>query len=158
MATLHFKSPVYVQRGFGILFHKSPHYIQPGYIQHGDGIGNIFKSLFRFLVPAAKKTFKAVGNVGKQLLSNPAVKDIAKTVKEEVLRTGVNAVANVIAGNSVAEPMQSDIAEAREKIATTIKKIQPGSGKKRSSTTLSDATVKKKLKKLIESEPDIFSD
>jgi hypothetical protein len=141
-----------MQRGFGILFHKSPYYIQPGYGQSGEGIGSIFRSLFRFLAPAAKKTFKAVGHIGKQIMSNSGVKDVLKTVKDEAIRTGVNAVANVIAGNPVIE--QSDIADSRDRIATTVRKIQPGEGKKRKSSTL--AKSGKKKRKL--SEPDLFSE
>lgn len=156
---LHFKSPVYMQRGNGILFHKSPYYIQPGYgyAQKGEGIGAIFSNLFRFLVPAAKRTFQAVTKVGKSFLANPAVKDIVKTVKEEAIRTGVNAAANLIAGQPVVEPVQEDITESRNRVAEAIRKIQPGSGKKR--PILDSKSKGKKKKKLIRlPEPNIFSE
>lgn len=153
MATLHFRSPVYVQRGAGILFHKSPYYIQSGHGQVGAGIGSFFKSIFRFLAPAAKKTLQTVSNVGKKVLNNAAVQDVLDVVKQEAIRTGVNAAANVIAGNEVVPPMQSDIAEAREKIATHVKKI--GGGRKHSLTHVNEPK-KKKRKTIYESEPSIF--
>jgi hypothetical protein len=157
MAMLHFKSPVYLQRGSGILFHKSPYYIQPGhgYLQKGDGIGAIFSSLLRFLIPAAKKTFQTVTRVGKSFLANPGVKDIVNTVKEEAVRTGINAAANLIAGQPVVEPAQEDIAEARSNIAQAVRKIQPGNGKKR--TILDVKSKGNKKKRIVLPEPNIFS-
>jgi hypothetical protein len=156
MATLHFKSPVYMQRGHGLLFHKSPFYMQPGHGQSGAGIGSIFKSMFRFLAPAAKKTFNTVAKVGKQLLSNSTVRDVLDTVKQEAIKTSVNAVANAIAGNPVAEPIQADIAEARERVANAVRHIQPGSGKKRS--ILQGSKGGKRRKNNVTPEPDIFTD
>ena len=153
MATLHYRSPVYMQRGYGILFHKSPYYIQPGFGQRGEGIGSIFRSLFSFLAPAAKKTIKAVGSIGKQILGNSGVKDALKTVKQEAIRTGVNAVANVIAGNPAVD--SADIEDARDRIAATVRKIQPGQGRKKRTSTLTTQSGKKKRK---QSEPDIFSE
>lgn len=151
MATLHFRSPVYMQRGYGLLFHKSPYYIQPGYGQDGAGIGSFFRSIFRFIAPAAKKTFKAVGSI----LSNPAVKDVLDVAKQEGIKVGINALANAVQGNSVVEPIQSDIADSRERLATTIRS-KAGSGKKRSAGTLGKTKGAKK-KKTSEPEPDLFS-
>ena len=164
MATLHFKSPFYMQRGSGLLFHKSPYYIQPGHGQTGEGIGSIFKSMFRFLAPAAKKTFSTVANVGKKILGNSTVRDVLNTVKEEAIKTSVNAVANAIQGNSVSEPMQSDIAEARDRIANTVRKMQPGSGRKRiqpgsgrKRSILPGSSKGKRKRFAISEDPDIFS-
>ena len=169
MATLHFKSPAFTQRGYGgILFHRSKDYIQPGYgrnrniyMQHGEGwfsaIGTIFKSLMRWLVPAAKNTFTVATDIGRNFVKNPAVKDIIDTVKQEAVRTGVNAAANLIAGQPVAEPAQEDIAEARKNIAQAVRKIQPGSGKKR--PILATKSKEKKRRKVINlPEPNIFTD
>jgi len=134
-----------MQRGHGsILFHKAPYLLQPGY-----GIGSFFKSIARFLFPAAKKTVKAVAKVGKSILANPAVKDILDTVKEETIKTGVNAAANLIAGQNVAEPLQSDIEEAREKVAKSVRKVHGGSGvegrKRKKPPILQEGGRKKKL-------------
>ena len=159
MATLHFKSPVYMQRGSGILFHKSPYYIQPGhgYAQQGEGIGALFSTLFRFLVPAAKRTFQTAAKVGKSFFTNPAVKDIVDTVKQEAIRTGVNAAANLIAGQPVVEPAQEDVAQARSTIANAVRKIQPGSGKNKRPILDIKGTVKKRKKSINLPEPNIFS-
>lgn len=144
-----------MQRGHGIIFHKSPYYVQPGYgLQSGDGFGSFFRSIFKFLAPAAKKTIKTVGNIGKQILSNPGVKDVIGTVKDEAIRTGVNAVANAIAGDPLIN--DADIAETRDRVATSVRKIHTGSGKKRT-TTLADSQKQRKRKKQI-SEPDLFSE
>jgi hypothetical protein len=140
-----------MQRGSGgILFHRSPHYIQPGH-----GIGSIFKSLARFILPAAKKTFKTVANVGKQIIANPIVRDLANTVKDEIIRTGVNAAANLIQGNEIAPEFQSNVDEARVKVANKVREKVLGSGrKKKSAILLEEFEPKRKRHKL---PLDIFS-
>lgn len=153
MAGLMFRSPVYMQRGNGsILFHRSPHYLQSGH-----GFGSFFGKILKWLAPAAKKTIKAVTSVGKQILANPTIQDIGAEIRDQAIKTGVHAAANLIQGEEVTPTLQTDIAEARKEIANKVRKV--GSGKKRPAILLDVdrcGLTKNTKKRRKTSPPDIF--
>ena len=106
--------------GDSILQHRSKQFIQ-----RGNGIGNIFSSLARWLVPAAKKVIKTVGSVGKKIISNPTVQHVANTAKNEAIRVATDMAANAIAGESVSETVPESIQKARTKIANAMRRVRP---------------------------------
>lgn len=146
MAVLHHTYPIFAQHGSGILYHKSPLYIQPGY-----GLGTIFKRFIQFLVPFTRKALKT----GSHLVNN-SLPGVIDAVKDQALKVGINAVNNLIAGNSVKKPLQNDIANARKEIAKAVSKIQPGSGRKRRTTILVPKSNGKRSRQDIFTE-DLFS-
>lgn len=122
MASLHRTTPGFARHDDGILQHRSKQFIQ-----HGHGIGGLFRSIAKFIVPAAKSLFKNVKNVGQKVLANPVVRNVMKTVKDEAIKTAINAVSNVVAGEPVAPKASEDIRAARKEIAKVMRQnqIQP---------------------------------
>ena len=91
-------------------------------IQNGKGIGSIFRSISRFILPAAKK-----------IISSPLVKQSVKKLGKQALKTGVQSLGDVIEGNDPGERIKQDI-----------KKIGKSVGKSAINTLLtSEGGVKK---------------
>ena len=69
--------------------------------QTGHGLGNIFRSLFRFLVPVAKKAVKVVG--------------------KQALRSGIDVAGDVVDGQSIKQSLKS---RGREGLQNLVKKAR----------------------------------
>lgn len=61
-------------------------------VQQGHGIGGIFKSLFRSVIPLFRS-------------AAPVLKKVAKTAAKEVVRTGANVVDDVIDGERISDAL-----------------------------------------------------
>ena len=121
--------------GESILQHKSRRLIQPGY-----GIGSLFSAFKRWIVPAAKGVLTNIGKVGKKIMSNPTVREVAKVAKDEAMKVVTDVAAAAIAGDSVKDTVSTGIANARPRVAEAVRRIRPiddnedeqsGSGRKR---------------------------
>lgn len=84
-----------------------------GGLQHGAGVGDILKRLWRFVLPLAARAAKAAAPV-------------AKEIGKEGLLTSSRILANVADG---ADFRESLIAEGKQGVHNVIGKIQKGSGK-----------------------------
>lgn len=106
--------------GDSILQHKSRQFIQRGY-----GIGSIFNAFKRWIVPVTKNILSNVSKVGKKILANPTVRDVAKAAKDEALRMVTDVAASAIAGDSIKDTISTSIDNARPKIANAVRRIRP---------------------------------
>ncbi len=141
--------------GESILQHKSKQFIQ-----HGYGIGSMFSAFKRWIVPAAKGLLSNIGKVGKKIISNPAVQEVAKVAKDEALRIATDAAAAAIAGDSVKDTISTSINNARPRVANAVRRIRPiesedednqeqrGSGRKRRKKELAYDDIFNHLSKL----------
>jgi len=106
--------------GDTILHHKSRRLIQPGY-----GIGSMFSAFKRWFMPVAKNVLANIGKVGKKIISNPTVQDVAKVAKDEAIRVAADAAAAAIAGDSVKDTISTSISNARPRVAEAVRRIRP---------------------------------
>jgi len=98
-------------------FHTGPRF------QRGRGIGSLFSGLFRSLKPLASMGLQ----FGKKIINS----DIAKKVGSSALEYGKSALKNmavdVLEGKSLKDSANEQLADAKAKIAQTLR----GSGRKR---------------------------
>ncbi len=106
--------------------------------QEGEGFGSILSSIFRKIVPFAKKAVKTIAG-------SSIVKDTGKALKESAI-TGLTGVAvDVIGGDkTLEESLSNQLTGARKKISTAIK----ASSRKRGNESVK-TRVKNKGKKKI---------
>jgi hypothetical protein len=97
-------------------YHHGPRF------QRGRGLGSIFASLARGIAPITRLGLKA----GRSLISSPLVKQIGKTALDAARQSAVNLSADLIDGRDMKESAQSELNNARSKIASTLR-----GGKKR---------------------------
>lgn len=98
-------------------FHRGP------YMQSGRGIGSLFSGLFRSLKPLASMGLK----VGKKIINS----DIAKKIGSTALDFGKEALTNVavdlLEGKNFKDSANEQLAEAKARLAQTLK----GGGRRR---------------------------
>ena len=113
--------------------------------QEGEGIGSIFSSIFRNIIPFATKAVKKIA-------SSSLAKETGKALKESAISGLTNVVADVISGDRNFEESVSDnLLKARENISTAIK--TSASSRKRGSNVVktkvkSKGNKKKKRRKI----------
>lgn len=98
-------------------------------MQRGSGLGALFVSLFRGLVPVlrstAKVALKSAAKGGRKMLTSKVTKRVAKKVltaaKKNVAKAGMNAALNALEGKNVKEGAKSDLQSARKDLARAFK-------------------------------------
>jgi hypothetical protein len=123
------QSPIHFQLGGGsyTIFHGVPY-------QRGAGIGALFKSLIRFLVPLGKNVGAAIGRQG--------------------LESGSKVLSSLVEGKDLKEALKdegrSGLQQLFQKAATKLEQKGGGRGKKRkaNSRKVINRTVKAKKRKL----------
>jgi len=91
--------------------------------QRGRGLGALFGGLLRGFAPLARLGL----NAGKRLLQSDLVKNIGSTLAETGKQAVTNIAADLLEGRNVGESAQSELDNARKKIASTLR----GSGYRR---------------------------
>ena len=77
-------------------FHRGP------YLQRGRGIGNIFSSILKRIIPAAKV-------LGKNFLSSPITKSVLREAKDSAINAGINIATDVMQGDNVGQTIHKNI-------------------------------------------------
>ena len=95
--------------------------------QRGAGLGNIFRSIFRFILPVAKKAGKSVG--------------------KQLLKAGADVATDVIDGRSFKDSMKLRGAEAVKNLSDEGLASMSGAGRKRQARKSAKKSVTKKTKK-----------
>ena len=123
---------------------KYPYYA----LQHGHGLGGLFRSLSRFLVPVAKSVFKA---------SKPLLKKGAKYAAQEGLQMGADTVKDILQGESVKDSLKKNAKKTRNRVIGQAKKKgnellskainEIGRGRKRQNISTSPAKNQSRKKK-----------
>ena len=112
-------------------YHHGPRF------QRGRGLGSIFAALARGIAPIARLGLKA----GRSLFSNPFVKKLGQSALDIAKQSAVNLSADLIEGNDMKQSANNELANARSKIASTLR-----GGKKRKKHIKNSKIVKKKPK------------
>lgn len=124
------------------VIHRGP------YIQRGRGLGNIFASFFRAVLPAMK-------NVGKSVLKSSLTKDVLKTAREGALNAGINLMADTITGDNVVDNLKRNVAITRQEVGNKVRtyanknnRSKIGVKKKRNSVNTNRSRLAKRARKI----------
>ena len=130
-------------------------YIHRGaFTQRGRGLGSIFSSLIRAVIPVASK-------VGRAMIKSPITKELLNTVKDTAIQGGVSLAADALRGNNMEDSLQENLNMAKERMAQTIetvgtkKRVNQARPTKRAHTKNKPAKLKTKKKAKLSSR-DIF--
>jgi len=111
-------------------------------LQRGNGLGGLFRSLGRTLVPLAKKAF-----------TSEAARAAGRLARDEAIRLGTSTAADALAGENVGQALEKHAAQARKRAAAKIRQAgeeaanAPPSAKKPRSTKKKATSARKKKKK-----------
>lgn len=85
-------------------------YVHRGsFSQRGRGLGNIFGSLMRAVVP-----------IGKSIFKSPITKSILRTVRDTALEGGVSMASDALRGRDVGESFQDSLGTAKNRLADSL--------------------------------------
>ena len=117
---------------------------QGKFIQRGRGLGSIFGSIFRTLMPAAR-------NIATKIINSPITRSIGQSAAESLTKAGMQTAADVLAGENVGTSIKRGLTTVGTDVLETARKRMTGGGKRRKSI----ASGKQNYKKLKYSN-DIF--
>ena len=81
--------------------------IRSPFMQRGSGLGGIFRSLARIFMPIAKTAIKA---------SKPLMKQAAKETGKELLRSGIETVGDLAAGENLGASVKKNLKAGTKRI------------------------------------------
>jgi len=127
---MNYKTYYEKQCGSGLpVFHGSKY-------QRGYGLGNIFRSLFRWIAPVLKTH------------AIPAFKEGAKTIGTEAVRTFANVANDTLEGNRFSDSIKNRSKEAINSLASKAEaRIQSGEGYKKKRKRKVCHSLKRKSKR-----------
>ena len=101
--------------GHSTLFQEGEGFNDPKLFQTGEGLGDIFSSLYRKIVPMAGRTFKKIA-------SSKIVKEGRKKLLDSAIDVAANVAADVLDGNKpVKESLDENLNAAKKSIASSIR-------------------------------------
>ncbi len=133
--------------------------------QRGHGWGNIFKSVFKRILPVAKTVFKSAVSVGKRVLKSDTGKKIGKQLKRAAVETGIELATKLLEGENVVEVVKKKAKKARLDIAATLAQSldtkeppPPTIQKRRKKRQKNKTTIKSKRKRKQKKYPDLMDE
>ncbi len=100
-----------IQRGGLIDIHRGAH------IQQGSGWGSLFGTLFKRAIPAVSRLLTTGAKVAKKVATSKPAKELGQSM----LKSGVEGVADIIAGEDPSKVMESKLKRAKGDIAKAMK-------------------------------------
>ena len=97
------------------------------YLQTGRGIGGIFASIFKSLVPMVK-------SLGRSVVSSPITKNALKAAKEAGTSAALNLASDAIAGNDMRDSLNRNLKDARQSIGMSLQQPEKSKSKSAKST------------------------
>ena len=94
------------------------------YHMRGSGIGGIFSSIFRTLVPIAKTIF----GIGKRAASSPVGQQVLKAAKRSAVKAGLDIAQDALAGENVGKSIKKRAKQAGNQL---LEDIESGRGRGR---------------------------
>lgn len=119
------------------------------FLQRGQGIGSIFGSLFRSVIPAAQF-------LGRAIMGSPVTKNVLDVAKKSAIQSGLQLAQDVLGGENVKESVKKGLGRVGGDIGENLKKSMVGSGRKRKITIKNTKTKKTCCKKKGKTMQDIF--
>ena len=78
-------------------------------IHRGEGIGSIFKNMFRFVSPFLKKLISTGVKTGKEIIHSDAAKEIMDEAKSSAIRAGITLANQALQGENVIQASRENI-------------------------------------------------
>lgn len=100
-----------------MLYHKRR------YVQHGRGVGSIFRSLLSTVLPALK-------TLGKEIITSPITKKALHTIKKKALNAGLKIAKDTLHGENVGQSITKKLREILDTNKSTAKVSKSKSKKK----------------------------
>lgn len=97
----HQRSPLYIQRG-GAYRGCIPYHRSPAYTQRGNGLGSIFRNLWRFSLPLVKRAAASGVELAKQNSGT-----LGTLIKDQALETGMKLAASALKKSQAKADKQS---------------------------------------------------
>ena len=94
------------------------------YHMRGSGIGGIFSTIFRTLVPIAKSLF----GIGKKVAKSPVGQQVLRAAKRNAVKAGLDLAQDTLAGDNVAKSIKKRAKQAGTRM---LEDIEAGRGAKR---------------------------
>jgi len=102
------------------MIHRGP------YMQRGMGIGSLFRSLFRAVIPMAKSGAKTLMTQGVRAVKSRTGRKLLKTAKRELTKGNIKAITGLISGqDNVAQDAKEDLTRARKRLGQTLQATKP---------------------------------
>jgi len=89
-------------------------------LQRGNGLGSLFRSLFKAVIPLAKSGARTLMNTGIKAAKSSTGRKLVGAMKKEVKKSGIKALGNLITGEDVVKGMREDLGNARKRIGRTL--------------------------------------
>lgn len=93
--------------------------------QRGEGLGSLFKTFFKWLIPAGKAAAKSVFKSGlettKDIAKSKIVRDAAKTLKDEAVNAGINVAQTALSGGNIKDEFKKQTRNIRSTVSDNIK-------------------------------------
>ena len=101
--------------GHSSLFQNGQGLLDPELYQTGEGLGNIFSSIFRKIIPVAGRTIKKIA-------SSKLAKEGGKKLLNSAIDVATNVAADVMDGKKpIKESLDDNLNTARKSIASSIR-------------------------------------
>lgn len=143
-----FRSDVYLQRarGAGRLFNnQSREFDNPGSDIRGAGVGSIFSNIVSTVLPVLKNVVKGAINMGSKAMRSPVGKKLGKEIKKTITKGAINAVSDVIAGDSPIQAAKRQIDIAKKRVGEKLPEILSPTKAKKPKVTHRNKPKKKGL-------------
>ena len=106
------------------------------HLQRGKGIGSLFNSIFRTILP-----------IGKKILSSPTTKKIAKTIGKKLGNIALDTVGDVLDGNDLKSIAQKRLHQTKQEIGKAIRNRQSEKPRQKRKKPLNFFTIKPKKRR-----------
>lgn len=121
-------------------------YMQTYRLQRGNGVGNLFASLFRSLKPLASSLLDKT----KSFLTSPTVKDSVSGVAHDLVDVGMNKLENMLTKKSTSAPKRKRNPSESKARPRKKKKTSSNSQSRSRKTRASSKRGKKKRKTFLD--------
>lgn len=78
----------------------------------GAGVGSVFSSLFSSVIPIVKSAYR----VGENAIKTPLGQKIAKTVKKQAVKAGINVVRDALRGENIFKSTKREVKSAKNSV------------------------------------------
>ena len=90
--------------------------------QSGGGLGDLFKSFIRWLVPVGKNLFTGGARLVKDAAKSELGKDVAETIKKNIVTAGVDLAQTALKGGDMKKKAKDKVKDLADNLSETIAK------------------------------------
>ena len=88
--------------------------------QSGAGLGDLFRSFFRWIIPAGQTIIKQGAQVAKSVAKSKLAKDAAKTLKRDAINAGIDLAQSALKGGDVKKDFKSKAKKIANNLSSSV--------------------------------------